>query len=388
MFSARTGWQRQPNRLSLLLRAKRERGERILDLTLSNPTESGIPYPVAEVLAALQRPEALRYLPHPRGIPEARSAVAGYYQANGIPVDPSSLFLTAGTSEAYALLFALLCDPGDTVLVPSPCYPLFEFIARVAAVGVKSYPLRYDGEWHVDLDTVRSLLGHGVRALVAIHPHNPTGMFLKREELAGLQEALAGRGAALIVDEVFIDYPLEPSPASALSTAGPSPHLTFTLNGLSKMAGLPHMKIAWVAVSGPAPEREEALERLEFLGDTFLTVNTMVQAALPGLLRAGETVREGIRRRIRGNLALLDDLLTGHMLCSRLRAEGGWYAVVRVPGTRTDEEWAVAMLEESGVLVYPGYFFDFAVGGHLVLSLLPEPAVFRAGVEAMLRNVT
>jgi len=388
MFSVRTGWPRQPNRLSLLLRAKRERGGRILDLTLSNPTEAGIAYPTADILSSLQRPEALRYLPNPRGIPEGREAIAAYYQATGVAVDPGSLMLTAGTSEAYALLFALLCDPGETVLVPAPCYPLFEYIARIASVQVASYPLWYDGEWHLDLNAVGSLLERGARGLVAIHPHNPTGMYLKREELAALHEMLSRARAALIVDEVFIEYPLAASAGAAISTAGPAPILTFTLNGVSKMAGLPHMKVAWVAVSGPAPEKEEALERLEILGDTYLTVNTVVQAALPTLLCAGELVRGEIRRRLHGNLAILDDLLAGHPLCSRLHAEGGWYAVIRVPGTRTDEEWAVTMLEEADVLIHPGYFFDFPLGGHLVLSLLPEPALFSAGVEAMLRRVS
>jgi len=212
-------------------------------------------------------------------------------------------------------------------------------------------------------------------------------MYLKREELRGLHEAFAGTDVALIVDEVFLAYPLEPSPARALSTAGPSPHLTFTLDGLSKLAGLPHMKVAWIAVGGPPAAHDEALERLEVLADTFLSVNTVAQAAVPALLRAGTSIRTAIARRTLGNLALLDDLLSGHPLCSRLRAEGGWYAVLRVPGTRTDEEWALTLLGESGVHVHPGYFFDFPVGGHLVLSLLPEPALFRAGVERMLRCI-
>jgi len=359
-------------------------GKMIYDLTVSNPTECGIGYPTNELLAALSQPESLRYRADPRGILTAREAVAGYYAQKSITIDPSDILLTASTSEAYSMLFSLLFEPGDAVLVPVPSYPLFEFLARLSNVALCSYHLHYiDQEWRIDLESVKEAITGRTKAMVIVSPHNPTGAFLKKAELVVLQEIAAAHGLALIVDEVFSEYACGASQQRVHSAAGSSDVLTFVLNGISKLAGLPQIKLGWIVVSGTPADRREALERLEVIADTFLSVNTPVQVGLPNLLRCGQAIRSQIQQRIAETRAVLENCVDGVSACSLLTSEGGWYAVLRLPRTRTDEEWALELLDNTAVYTFPGYFFEFEQDGHLVLSLLPETTLFAEAIRRM-----
>ncbi len=341
MFSARTGWTRAPNRLSTVVEARRGSGAPLLDLTETNPTGAGLRAP-ADILAALADPAALAYDPEPLGRRDAREAIAADGRRRGAEIDPDRLVLTASTSEAYAFAFKLLCDPGDTVLVPRPSYPLFEYLAGLESVQVRPYPLRYDGTWHIDLAELAEALTDRTRAIVAVTPNNPTGSFVKGAEADALRALAASHGAALLSDEVFADFPLREDPGRALTLFADGPALTLCLGGLSKSCGLPQLKLAWMALAGPAAAREEARARLEVVADTA---------------------------------TLLD-------------VEGGWSAVLHVPATRGEDEWVIALAEEDGVLVHPGYFFDFPREAYLVLSLLPPPPAFAEGVARILERVT
>lgn len=377
MFSSRTNWPRHPNRLTTLANDLRHKGVEFIDLTISNPTQCGIVYPIDDVMTSLSRVRSLHYEPDPKGLLSAREAVAVYYRLKGVRVDVNDIILTASTSESYSMVFKLLCEPGDEVLVPVPSYPLFEFLAQLNDVTIKPYALRYDGEWHIDISSVERSLSKRTRAIVIVSPHNPTGAFLKRNELAALTTCCAASGTALIVDEVFADYPFVDDPSRVGSAAGVSDVLTFTLNGISKAAGLPQMKLGWMVVTGPEDQRSEALSRLEIVADTFLSVNTPVQVALPQLFEIGTKVRAGIRSRISGNRITLEQLGGRYAPWSLLHSEGGWYAVVQVPRTKTAEEWALGLLGDAGVHTHPGYFFEFQEDNVLVLSLLPRPTEFR-----------
>ena len=378
-FSRRTTWPSRPNRLSELLERRRREGASITDLTASNPTDVDLPSPADEVLRSLADPAALRYSPDPNGLLSAREAVCAHYRTNGVSLSPNDVILTASTSEAYAHLFTLLCEPGDEVLIPAPSYPLFEYLAQLSGVVTRSYALRYDGGWHLDMASVTAALTPRTRAIVLIHPHNPTGMFLRHSELNALRGMARERSLALIVDEVFADYAFAPDPSRVPTCAVIDDVLTFTLSGLSKLAGLPQMKLGWIVLSGPTELRAEAHERLETVCDTYLSVNTPVQVALPRLL--GLDTGAAIRARIMENDAALRDILKGSV-CTALSCEGGWYGIVRMPELLSDEEWALALLDERNVSVFPGYFFDLT-GCHLVVSLLPSPSVFASGVRAL-----
>jgi len=386
MFSERTRWDLRPNRLAERLAAKRAAGARILDLTESNPTRAGLPCP-DDILAALARAEARRYEPRPFGLPAAREAVAADFARRGFPVGPDRVVLSASTSEAYAFLFKLLCDPGDEVLVPRPGYPLFEFLATLESVRVLPYPLAYDGEWHLDLSALRDALGPRTRAVVAVSPHNPTGACLRRDERDALETLCARRGVALVSDEVFADYTFRDEPRRAASVARDGPALAFALGGLSKSCGLPQLKLAWTAVTGPEPLRRDALARLEVVADTYLSVSTPVQVAAPELLSRREELSAPIRARVRANLEALRAAIGAGCPATLLEPEGGWSAVLRVPATRTEEERVTRLLEERDVLVHPGYFFDFPHEAFLVLSLLPPESDFAEGVARVLADL-
>jgi hypothetical protein len=386
MFSSRTQWDLRANRLARLLEEKRARAEAILDLTASNPTRVGLPVP-ADLLEPLAQPPALRYEPAPFGLPAARAAVAADFAGRGLAVDPSRILLTASTSEAYAFLFKLLCDPGDEVLVPCPGYPLFHFLGTLECVRVRAYPSVWDGEWHVDLPALKSAVSPRTRALVAVHPNNPTGAFLKATELEALEGLCAEWGIALIADEVFADYAFRADPRRVTSVARDGPALSFALGGLSKSCALPQLKLAWIAAAGPEAERREALARLEVVADTYLSVSTPVQVAAPSLLaRRGELLGP-IRGRVSGNLDTLRARLGPASAATLLEPEGGWYAVLRVPATVSEEERVTRLLEERNVLVHPGYFFDFPSEAFLVLSLLPPPDIFTEGLDRILADV-
>ena len=380
MFSSRLNWVQQPNRLSILLAEKRRAGAPVLDLTESNPTRVGLAYPQAEILAALADASALQYHPSPRGLDSAREAVAAYYLERGTQVSPGGVLLTASTSEAYAYLFKLLANPGDQILAPRPSYPLFEFLAGLESVDIRQYPLRYDGVWHVDFDALERAITPRTRGIVVVNPNNPTGSFLKRAELDRLDSLASERGIAVLSDEVFRDYGFGEEAERVSTLVGDRRTLTFSMSGLSKIAGLPQMKLGWIVASGPGSE--EALEALELIADTYLSVSTPVQVALPTLLGLSGRILKEIRERTASNLARLRDAVQGSQ-STLLRTEGGWYAVLQVPRTRTEEEWTLKLLEESDVLVQPGFFFDFESEAFLVLSLLPEPAVFAEGVRRL-----
>ena len=381
MFSSRLNWSLPRNRLSALLAEKRQAGARVLDLTQSNPTRAGLEYPQAEILASLTDERALRYDPSPGGLRAAREAVAGYYRAEGLSIGPARVLLTASTSEAYAYLFKLLANPGDEILAPRPSYPLFEFLAGLESVRIRQYPLRYDGVWHVDFEALEQSITSRTRAIVAVNPNNPTGSFLKRAELERLEALAVRHNLAILSDEVFRDYALVEDAERVSTLAGQRQALTFSMSGLSKIAGMPQMKAGWMVASGPGSD--EALEALELIADTYLSVSTPVQVALPRLLAISGGILEQIRQRTAANLVHLRQA-TRNSAATLLRVEGGWYAVLQIPRTRTEEEWTLKLLGECEVLVQPGFFYDFESEAFLVLSLLTGPATFAEGVARVL----
>ena len=386
MFSSRTSWQTTTNPLTQALAEHRRRGLPLLDLAASNPTEVGLHYDQAAILAAFQQPAALEYHPDPRGLPSARQAVANYYRQRdsqtALHLDPSQIILTTSTSEAYSFLFRLLCDPDDEILVPAPSYPLFQFLADLNDIRLARYPLFYDHGWHIDLEALQKKIHPTTRAILVVHPNNPTGSYVKAEEAAGLIQLCAAREIALIADEVFLDY--SHAGSAAPSFAANHQALTFTLGGISKLCGLPQMKLAWLVTGGPPALAEAALARLEIIADTYLSLNTPVQLAAPALISQNEVMRGQLLRRIQENLRELDRQLAQQSLCRRLEVEAGWYAIVRVPATRSDEELAIALLRNCGVLVHPGHFYDFPSDGFLVVSLIAPAAGFAEGMQRIL----
>jgi alanine-synthesizing transaminase len=384
VFSDRLNWSQRPNRISTLLAEKRQAGIRVLDLTESNPTRAGLSYPDAEILASLADERALHYDPSPRGLLHAREAVAGYYRDRGLSIDPERALLTASTSEAYAYVFKLLANPGDEILAPRPSYPLFEFLAGLESVTIRQYPLRYDGVWHVDFDALEQTITPRTRAIVVVNPNNPTGSFLKRAELERLEALAVRHGLAILSDEVFRDYALNEDAERASTLAGERRALTFSMSGLSKIAGLPQMKAGWIVASGPGSD--VALEAMELIADTYLSVSTPVQIALPRLLALAAGVMDQIGQRTASNLVHLREV-TRHSSATLLRVEGGWYAVLQIPRTRTEEEWTLKLLAECDVLVQPGFFYDFESEAFLVLSLLTDPATFAEGVARLLSSI-
>jgi len=383
MFSSRFPRDFEPNRLTQSLEELRRAGTPILDLTASNPTQAGLQYP-PEILRAFDDPRLLRYDPSPAGLLETRTAVSAYYHARGVEVDPGRVLLTASTSEAYAYLFKLLANPGDHVLVPRPSYPLFECLADMESIELRSYPLTYHGRWAIDVDALFAALSDRTRAIILVNPNNPTGSFLKRPELARLALLCAERGIALISDEVFSDYAFEADPERAGTVASLDHCLAFAMSGLSKIAGLPQMKLGWMVIAGPAAACAKAFERLEWIADTYLSVGTPVQHAAARLLTAGEYVQRQIRQRTAENLRFACEALTGSC-ANPLFVEGGWYLPLQVPRLRTEEQWTLDLLSRRHVLVQPGFFYDFESEAFLVISLLTEPAVFQEGLGHLAR---
>ena len=384
MFSRRTAWDRATNRLAERVEAARRDGSAYIDLTETNPTRVGISYPATEILDALSDPGALEYDPDPQGRLAAREAICEVYAARGIAVQPEDVLLTASTSEAYGWLFKLLADPGEEVLVPRPSYPLFQYLAGLEGIETIGYPLTLQGAWQIDLDSLRDALTPRSRAVVVVSPNNPTGNFLKRHELASLEALAAGSGLALVGDEVFAEYPLVGDPSRAAGILEAREALCFSLGGLSKLAGLPQMKLGWIVVGGPADRRREARQRLEIVADTFLSVGTPVQRAAPDLLRSGASIRRAIQERTGANLEALKTMVPEAGGSQVLPCEGGWSAVLRVPAVMSEEDLVLSLLDRERVLVHPGYFFDFPAPAYLVLSLLPREGDFRAGVSGIL----
>src|SRR5580658_8892623 len=439
MFSERTNWKLAQNRFTQALEEVRAGGAEILDLTISNPTRAGLRYDEAAILGALASPRALDYDPQPKGLLEARTAVARYYRdrsgrgerdvaSNGSTggIDAERIVLTTSTSEGYSFVFRLLCNAGDELLVPKPSYPLFEFLADLQDVRLVPYPLLYDHGWQMDFPSLEKAVTERTRGVVVVHPNNPTGSFVSVEEVASLNAFCRERGLAVIADEVFLDYGVgefqklpapESNPRSPSASSGQALHapldrhspiqalgrddnaeeagahasfagngevLTFTLSGLSKIAALPQMKVAWVVTSGPRELADAAMGRMEVIADTYLSMNAPVQWAVPALLEQRKDIQRQLMERVRGNLAELDRRLAGQKSCQRLSVEGGWYAVLRVPVTRSDEELAIELVREKAVVVHPGHFYDFPGDGYLVLSLITAAEEFEEGIGRVL----
>lgn len=376
-FSKRTNWNTEESDLARAHRLRVQAGLPLADLTASNPTRCGFDYS-PDLLAALTDPMALDYDPQPTGMLNARQAVCKYYSALGVALDPTQIVLTTSTSEAYSFLFRLLCDPGSEILVPQPGYPLFDFLAVVDDVRINPVPLIYDHGWQIDPEGFRRAITPETRAIVLVHPNNPTGHFTKPWEVEELARICREFDLSLIVDEVFLDYGYSgPGKSFAVGLDGVP---VFVVSGLSKIAALPQMKAAWIAATGPG--RAQALERLEVIADTFLSMNAPVQCALPTWLGGRAAIQRQIVERVAANLAQLDQNLARIPGVTRLEAEGGWYAVLRIPALEPDEQTVLALLEQ-GVWVHPGYFFGMAESGWLVLSLLCGSAEFSTGTAKM-----
>jgi aspartate/methionine/tyrosine aminotransferase len=390
-FAQRTSWNLSRNRYTEALEAHRRAGREVLDLTASNPTTIGLRYREEQLLQALTNREALIYEPQPKGLLSARQAIAAYYAARDSHISPEDLILATSTSEAYSFVFRLLCNPGDAVLAPAPSYPLFDFLADLQDVKLAPYELVYDHGWQIDVHSLQTAMeraraaGNKCRAVLVVHPNNPTGSYVKPHEVKELNRLCAANGVAIIADEVFLDYSLKSEPLLTFSSNREA--LTFTLSGLSKISGLPQMKVAWIAVSGPGTLKAEALLRLEVIADTYLSLNAPVQWAVPVMLEEGQGIHRQLMYRIRENLAELDAQLAAQKLCQRLQVEGGWYAVLRVPVTGSDDDLSIRLLQETGVLVQPGHFYDFPAEGYLVLSLITRQPTFGEGIGRVLQFI-
>jgi alanine-synthesizing transaminase len=404
MFSDRTNWKLTRNRLTDALEVARANGASILDLTVSNPTRAGLRYDEAAILRSLSSPRAIDYDPQPKGLRQAREAVAAYYGGDPsrgghgvLGFDPGRLLLTTSTSEGYSYIFRLLCNPGDELLVPKPSYPLFEFLADLEDVKLVPYPLIYDHGWQMDFPSLEKAVTSRTRGVVVVHPNNPTGSYVQAHELSLLNAFCQNHGSkkerskkqrseeeslALIVDEVFLDYAHNGQPRPSFTAN--QDVLTFTLSGLSKVSALPQMKVAWIAVSGPPAETAPALARLEVIADTYLSMNAPLQWATPVLLDQRTSLRKQLLDRVRGNLAELDRQLAQQKTCERLAVEGGWYAVLRVPVTKSDEDLAIELLQQKSTLLHPGHFYDFPSEGYLVLSLITPASEISEGISRIL----
>jgi alanine-synthesizing transaminase len=385
-FSTRTNWDTEESNLARAHRERLAAGLPLCDLTASNPTRCGFDH-AADLLEALTDPAALDYDPDPKGMLSARQAVSAYYADHGAAIDPANILLATSTSEAYSYLFKLLCDPGEAILAAQPSYPLFDFLATAESLTLLAAPLIYDHGWQLDLEGLRQAITPKTRAIVVVHPNNPTGHFTKVEESKALAGICREHGLALIVDEVFLDYGFgsatEDSSFSDRSSFAVRdlPALVFVVSGISKICGLPQMKSAWLAALGP--RSAEAMARLEVIADTFLSMNAPVQRALPEWLEGRSSIQNQIRERTRTNLAALDEHLTGQDLVSRLEVEGGWYAILRVPALHSGEEMASELLE-LGVWVHPGSFFGMSASGWLVVSLLTRRMEFSDGIAKLI----
>ena len=383
MFSRRTDWKLTINRFTEAQRELEKSRREVFDLTVSNPTQVGFRHDEA-ILESLRNSKALDYEPHPKGLLSAREAVACYYREQcNESIDPESMLLTTSTSEGYSYLFRLLCNPDDEVLVPKPSYPLFEFLAELQDVKLVPYPLLYDHGWQIDFPSLNKAVNDHTRAIVVVHPNNPTGSYANNKERLELNQFCEENGLALIVDEVFLDYAHDSNrrPTFAANDGA----LTFTLSGLSKISALPQMKLAWIAGSGPIETLYQAMQRLEVIADTYLSVNAPIQLATPVFLEQRKRVQPFLLERVRENLLEFDRQLESHINCARLRVEGGWSAILRVPVTRSDEDLTIDLIRNCSVLVHPGHFYDFPSDGYLVVSLIADKPTFSEGIKRLLR---
>jgi len=386
MFSDRTAWDLESNQLSKALANRLSSGKPVIDLTESNPTKCGFHFEAERILGALSDPAGLNYEPVPQGLLTARNAVVDYYRARNCAVDVNAVFLTTSTSEAYSFLFRTLCNPGDEVLIPQPGYPLFNVLADIQDVATAPYPLLYDYGWQIDFHALQRAITPRTRAVVVVNPNNPTGHFCQADDMDRLQEICLAGDLALIADEVFLDFSLGKDIVPTF--AANSRALTFTMSGLSKISGLPQMKVAWLVATGPETLKQQAVARLEMIADTYLSMNTPMQLALSAWLKLCHNFQQQCLARTRNNLAQLDKLLSTQKLCTRLNLEGGWYAVVKVPVAGSDEDLALELLNTGGVYVHPGHFYDFPADGYLVVSLITPERPFAAGMEALVTTIS
>jgi aspartate/methionine/tyrosine aminotransferase len=385
-FSARTAWDAGESSYAAAVREARAAaaagGRRVYDLTVSNPTKCGFGYDAEALLGPLADGRALVYEPDPHGMVSAREAVARYYAGHGAEVSVDQLILTTSTSESYSFLFRLLCDAGDEVLVAQPSYPLFDFLADLDDVRLRPYPLFYDHGWWIDLAELERAITPRTRAILVVHPNNPTGHWTKAAEIAALESLCVRHGLTLIVDEVFLDYPLREIEAVQSFACGEHAALTFVLSGLSKIAGLPQMKAAWIATLGPERLRREAMARLEIVADTFLSMNAPVQLAMAAWLDGCGAIQTQIRARARGNLALLRRMceeMPGRL--DMLEVEAGWSAVLALPGCVGEVDCVERLVRERGVVVQPGWFYGMAEVNRVVVSLIGPSGELEAGMR-------
>ena len=382
MFAKRTNWNLAPNRLSAALAEHRAQGKPLMDLTASNPTACGFAYDGEAILGALSCSGALLYEPNPKGLEAARRAIAGCYVSRGHEIAAGDIILTASTSEAYSFALRTLGNPGDEVLAPAPSYPLLALLADIQDLQIRRYPLLYDHGWQIDFHALEQAISSRARAVIVVNPNNPTGNFAKAEELKKLNEICAARQLAVIADEVVWDFAIDrPRPASFAANDGA---LTFTMSGLSKICGLPQMKLAWLMISGPRKLKQQALERLEVIADTYLSPSTPIQLATPVFLEQRHEFQRQLLSRVRRNLAELDRQLVAQKSWRRLEMEGGWYVVLQVSATGSDEDLALELLCGQGVYVHPGHFYDFPQEGYLVVSLITGEVEFREGIKRLL----
>jgi len=384
VFAQRTNWKLSANRYTEAVEEARREGRPFLDLTISNPTECGFSYDSAGILGAFQNPNSLRYEPEAKGLLAAREEVVRYYKEDhNVAVDPGALLLTTSTSEAYSYVFRLLCNPHDEILVPKPSYPLFDFLGDIQDVSLIPYSLQYGHGWFIDFHSLMRAFTPRTRAILLVHPNNPTGSYVRDEELRQLNELCRGRNLALVVDEVFLDYAFDERRRQTF--AANREVLTFTLSGISKIAALPQMKMAWVAVTGPETLVHPALSRLEIIADTYLSLNSPTQWAFPTLMAQRHALQPQILERVRRNRATLREGTGLGGPWELLDGDAGWYAVLRAKADETDEDLAIRVLRDAGVLVHPGHFYDFVADGHIVVSLIGPTGEFEKGVEKLRR---
>lgn len=387
MFSARARWNLTPNALSVAVAARRKSGRPFDDLTESNPTNADLELPFADAFQSLSTEPVRRYEPDPRGLSIAREAVRGYYRERGYDVGIDRLVLTASTSEAYGWIFKLLCDPGDDVLVAHPSYPLFDDLAKLEGVSLRPFALSYDGRWELDLHAMRAAATARTRAILLVHPNNPTGSLVSREALDAVVELCRERDLALVVDEVFGDYAWREDPTRAGSAVEVRGALTFTLSGLSKVVATPQIKLGWIVVGGPPALVEESLARLEMIADSYLSVSAPAQHAASALLARRAGVQRAVMARVTANRRAIASRLHDESRSTLLTADGGWYSALRVPRTQSEEAWTLELLDADDVLVQPGWLFDFEREAYLVVSLLPREDVFARAIERVLSRV-
>jgi len=387
IFSKRTGWELSTNSIMHSLNEARGSGSEVLDLTISNPTKCGFDYDEDKIIKTFCKNENLLYAPDSQGLLSCRNIVSKYYEEKGIKVSGKNLFLSSSTSEGYSNVFRLLTNPGDEVMFPAPSYPLFHFLVDLNDVNMCNYNLVYDGEWKFDFDSIRNSISSKTKAIVIVSPNNPTGSMLSEDDVCKLNEICVEQSIPIICDEVFSDFMLKDD-VKHRSMANNSDVLTFTLSGISKILGMPQMKLSWMNISGPQDLVDEAINRMDVIADTYLSVNTPIQNAFEGLIDLREDIQGQIIERIRNNLNFLKENANQGKNCEVLDASAGWYAVLKMPNAKAEEDWVIDLLKEDSVYVHPGYFYDFSDDGHIVLSLLAQESIFQQGVLRIMKKIS